>query len=397
MSRDRTSYSALTQHRSCPQAWVYRQIRQLERDNPEQVKAELEFGNWWHALRAADSLQRGRELRSIQHTPRKIRTVDDGPDLPTTVTPEEVILAAGKWWSTLSTDYREVWVERMGEPVADRLSYVDARWRERWADALAEEHPLGVEVYWQRELPSSGEGDPNTLLVGFIDEVYWDSKRDLVVIRDHKSIKTMPTSAAPDIMDSQLQLYAWGAGPQITGWGRGKVRALAYDRVRMTAPKPPSVTTTGTLSKSVTDFDLHTYRTWASGPSGEGVLWGTEGAEYVSGTKKGQPKWGYYTEDAKVVAALSDPAAVSAWFQRTLTPINPNLVKVHLQSAVDSAHDTQRTRAREAETGQAARNLTKNCKWCDFQSLCRAEMIGGVGGEYDLAEHYLKPIERRKK
>lgn len=389
---DQTSYSALTLHRSCPQAWHYQQVRGLERDNPEQVKAELEFGNWWHAIRAVDSLERGRALGSLEAEPRKIRTTDGWEDLKPDATRDTLMGSLSNWWDSLTQDYQGVWIERLGSPAIERLAYVDSRWRERWADALAEEHPLAVELFWQRELPASSEGDPHTRLIGFIDEIYWDSKRSLLVIRDHKSHKALAsTSSVPDLMDSQLQLYSWGSAPLVKAWGRGPVRAVAYDRVRMSAPKEPKITNTGTLSKSVTDYDLHTYLTWTEG----GVPWGEEGAHYVTGKRAGEPKWGRYEAEEKVIAALSDPASRSQWFQRTLTPVNRNLVRVHLQSAIDTAHDTHRTRERGEATGQAARNLTKNCRFCEFQSLCQTEMVGGVGGEYELSDHYLRERKRR--
>lgn len=397
---EQSSYSALTTHRVCPQAWNYQTLRNLERDDPDSVKVELEFGNWWHALRAADSIDRGRKHGTIQSVPRKIKTVDGGPTIETkgSLRAAAVIESAQEWWKTLTQDAQGIWEERIGSGLVERLEYVNDRWYGQWGESIRAEHPVAVEMFWKRHLPESSEGDPETRLVGFIDEVYWDAQRRMLVIRDHKTMKTMNASAEADMMDSQLQVYAWGAAPTIDKFGLGKPRALSYDRVRMVAPKTPSVTTTGTLSKSVTDYDLTTYLRFAAGEDGEGVVWGVEGSHYVTGKRAGEPKWGRYTADPKVIAALSDPAAVSNWLQRTRTPINPNLMKMHLQSAVDTAHDIRRTAARVEANGQAARNLTKNCKWCDFQSLCRAEMVGGTSGEYDLAEHRLRerPVRRKR-
>ena len=54
-----TTYSQITTHRGCPQRFNYAYVRGLKKIDPEDVKVELEFGNWWHALRAADSIERG--------------------------------------------------------------------------------------------------------------------------------------------------------------------------------------------------------------------------------------------------------------------------------------------------------------------------------------------------
>ena len=402
-----TTYSRIAVHRKCPQRYHYAYIRKLERVAPDDVKVELEFGNWWHALRAADSIERGLLHGSLQYAPGKLGTVDghEGIDLPTLEEMREdrpdlvrvVLEAAEAWWSRLPTAARETWQERIGGALPDRLRYVDARWRERWADDLVYERPLAVELHWERDLPAltdeaTGEHvDPAARMVGYVDEVYYDERRNLVVVRDHKTHKTLGTrTSAEDMMDSQLQVYAWGASPTITAWGYGPVKAVAYDRVRTTAPKQPKLTATGTLSKSVTDYDLPTYLSFAAGPDGTGAPWGEEGAYYVSGKKKGEPKFGVYQAEESVVRALSDPAAASTWQQRTLTPLNRNIVTTHLRAAVDTSLDITATRARVAETGAAGRNLTNDCKWCPFAELCRAEMTGGAGGDYDLEAMYLR-------
>ena len=54
----------------------------------------------------------------------------------------------------------------------------------------------------------------------------------------------------------------------------------------------------------MTDYDLETYALWALGPDGDGVPWGEPDAYYVSGAKKGQPKFGLYRLDPKVAENL---------------------------------------------------------------------------------------------
>src|SRR5699024_6883255 len=97
------SYSQINTHRACPQRWQYGAIQRLEEDRPEgDAAVELEFGIWWHALRAADSIDRGRKHGSLKQIPETLRTVDDGPEISTayneTETLAERVLGAAERW-----------------------------------------------------------------------------------------------------------------------------------------------------------------------------------------------------------------------------------------------------------------------------------------------------------
>ncbi len=374
-----SSYSGITTHRGCPQRWQYSYIQNYQAHKPDDAKVHLYFGNWWHALRAVDSIARGREAGTLQYAPDEIHTVDDGPILMSAAEPttDEVMELADKWFQQLSQDHRDEWQSALGGTVLERLVYLDARWHDQWDEESVDEAPLAVEMGWGRNLASG------TRLVGYIDEAYLDRRRNLVVIRDHKTTSRMGIATTlDDMMDSQLQLYSWGAAPTIEEWGFGPVRAVAYDRVRSTAPKTPRLNQTGTLSKSVSDFDLHTYLTWTAA-----------GQEYPGRLKDGSGA-GVYQVDPDMVASLSDPAARSAWLQRTLTPVNREVVRAHLMSAEDTSHDMENTRERVERNGEAGRNLTSNCKWCPYAELCRAQMLGGVDGEYDLSLYGLRAGEK---
>lgn len=402
------SYSSLALHRVCPQRFTYRHLRRLERVEPGAVEAERDLGNWWHALRAAHSVERGLTHQSLQWTPERLSTGQSGPVLAMPALDSmledarngqidpwcaRVMEAAEGWWLGLSRDEQDAWAERMGGSLPERLRYLDARWREQWAEDLPHLHPLAVEMRWERTLPAPAD---HVRLVGYVDEVYRDVRRDMIVVGDHKTHRALDTrTAADDMLDSQLQIYAWGASPIVSTWGLGKIRALSYDRVRSVAPKQPSITASGALSKSVTDYDLATYLAFAAGPDGQGVPWGEEDTYFKSGPRKGLPKFGHYVAEESVITNLSDPAERARWFQRTMTPLNRNLIRTHLRSAVDSALDVDRTRERFEEEGDAARNFARHCQWCDFADLCRAEMTGGAGGEYDLESMFLRVRDKK--
>lgn len=389
MSEHFTSYSRLTQHRSCPQSWFYGSMMKLERIPSNEAKVELEFGNWWHALRAAESIERGRAFGSLKWVPKELGTVDHGPTIPTDQlgVMDAVLVAAQAWEKGLTPLKQETWEKRLGAGLVERLTYVNREWLAQWESERRNEHPLAVEYRWRRELPPVRQGsaqqvDPDTAMVGYIDEVYYDKRRGIVVARDHKSHKNLSNQTTlDDMMDSQLQVYAWGGAPEIEAWGYGPIRAVAYDRVRTTKPSKPALTAGGGLSKATSDYDLRTYLDFV----GEGIPWGEPDTYVLSGPRKGTPKWGTYQVDPAVVEHLSSPVTISRWMQRTLTPLNRNIVTTHLRAAVDTALDMTLTRQRAAQSGQAARNLSdSNCRWCDFQALCRAQMVGGADGDYDL-------------
>ena len=446
-------YSALTLHRKCPQAWYYRYDFGLSQPISGPAP-ELRFGSWWGALRSADALERGRKHDSLVTKPRKFHPLDrdSGPEFDQkTLTKADVFEAADNWWSQQDSLTIETWIERLGEELPARLAANDIRWIDRWESQTRYERPLGVEVFWKRPLPRPAgdanweqnrqdgfaNGMPKINLLGYIDQIYFDVQRNMVVVRDDKTMKGIPQqSSLDDMMDSQLQLYAWGVQPLLTTLGVGKVQAVAYDRVKSSAPTKPKLTMAGSLSASVTQFDLRTYLEFATEdtrpteeiadwltsafPSSEvnpdtgeithmdsvisasreqidmvrnlpaGRFWGDVGVYYVSGARKGEPKFGVYEIDDSMVNKLKSPVWLSQFHQRTTVPVSLHVVRAHLRAAVDTATDIWRTQTRGRITGEAARNLSKeNCTWCDYRSICRAQMVGGPVGIYDLREHNL--------
>lgn len=396
----RTSYSALTAHRECASRWTYRYVLKIKKPDFG-PKPELHFGSWWGALTAAEGLERGRKLGSLVSLPAKIQGPDDSPEFDAkTVTKREIMEAAVDWWKTRDGETKAAWEEKLGEGLPKRLMNLYKRWMDTYAEERKNERPLGYEVKVQRVLarPTTGEWASAELedlegvsLLGYLDEVYLDVARNLVVIRDRKSHKALkPHTSLSDMMDSQLPLYAWVGGPLIESWGLGKVGATGYDRARSVKPKQPEVTkTAGTLSKSVTDYDLSTYLAWAEGPDGLGVPWGEDGKYVLTGNNKGKAKFGIYTAEEKIIENLSTPQAQSIWFQRTRVPLNRNVVAAHLQAALDTAADAWRTKKRMEATGEAGRSLGKACDWCDYAEICRDRMMGGALGEYPLEDYGL--------
>lgn len=400
------SYSSMTLHRQCPQAWAYKYIRGLEADTPRYAP---DLGSWWHLLRAMDSLNYGFSLGSIRQSPKHldtgngVRLPKDRPARPNgqvyrlpngkKFKPSvEIALALSRsYWRTLSGEARDEWIAAIGEPLPDRLDYMNATYQARWKSERSSEYPLAVECWIRNEL---GPHLPTTpAFVGTVDLIYQDAARgDMIVIRDHKTGNTLPgADAEADLSDSQLHLYAWAAQELVEQWsGDYRVQAISYDRVRSSKPKQPSLTQSGNLSKSVTDYDLRTYLAFARGPEGNGVEWGTPDTYVKTGKNAGAPKFGTYLPEDSIIEHLSTPASLSVWHQRSLTPLNGRIVDSHYRSLKSTQAQAEQTLQEYRENGEAPRNFTRwGCKWCEFRRLCQAEMTGGPGGDYPLSDYGL--------
>ena len=375
IDEERATYSSLTLHRRCPQAWKYRYIDGLRRRRSETTPA-LDFGSWFHAARALDRIAKGRAEGTLKEVPDEIHTTDTGPSFPPNSSPADVLEAAVDYWERLGEAAREAWLDWLGQALPDRLEHAYVEWRERWAQDSENEAVLAVEQRWERSVPGTG-----VVLWGYADEVYQDRKRGIVVVRDCKTSGTLgQVTSMDEMMDSQVQLYTWGLGPTCDEWGVPRPRAVAFDRVRSKAPKTPKLTKAGKLSSSVKDYDLTTYLKWV----------GDDGIPY-EGMKKDGSAAGVYTAEEAEIERLGSPQVVSQWFSRHLTPVSPHLVRSHLQAAADTCSDISLTRKRAAARGEASRNFGKAaCQFCEFADLCRAQMVGGPGGEYAPEEYGLR-------
>lgn len=387
-------YSSISLHRKCPQAWYFRYGLGLNR--PEYgPKPYLEYGSWFGAMRTAEALERGRRMGSLIVKPRKFSPVDDWEAFDmATVTPREVLQSAVTWWKAQltngdATEVQDAWHSALGAPLPNRLRDGFVRWRDEWGEAAKRERPLALEMFWKRALPRSsndlewetaGLGElPEMRLIGFIDELYEDTERNMIVVRDNKTTSQMPTqSSLDDMLNSQLQFYVWGVTPKLHELGLLPPRAVSYDRALSKQSPRPKLNQNGSLSATVKNFDLRTYREWVA-----------EGQDYPGRAKDGSGA-GTYLEDPEVVARLSSPTHKSMFHQRTFTPVNRQIVAAHLRAAVDTVTDIWRTTKRAEIAYEAARNMGDGCKWCSYVELCRSTMFGGADGEYDIREAGLR-------
>ena len=413
------SNSSLSVVRQCERKYAYRyplKVKPVERESHA-----MAFGSWWHLVRALDSHTRGLKHDSLVAPTPRLTTVDGGPfvdlhggradagGLPAQMLKEVEGLPSGAaafvvadlWWRTLSQEQTEGWLDWLGgATLPEALDELDARWRLHYRDALPSQRPLLVEAKWERQV-----GDTDLILVGRIDEVVHDLARGVTVVVDHKTHGSWPSEsdAVLDLMDSQLHLYAWGVSSLLADTPYS-VQALAYDRVRVKRPATPSLTKSGNLSKSTTDYDLWTYLRWVeTGPTYERYKKAVtdderEQARGVAADALGIPldevtdkqMWEYVdltatlTEpDPKVVEALSAPEERDRFFRRHLSPVNVAVVKAHLRAAVAGYEHGNRVRAAVRAGEDVPRSPSKGCQWCDYLSVCRAEMFGSIAGDAD--------------
>lgn len=353
------SPSSLGTYRTCPKKFEFASLRRLRPAGMAPLITR-ELGSWWHALRAADAIARSRKQETAPlYLPETISTGDMGPEIPVTpdLTGSDVLLAAQRFWDAMPFEQQERWAEKTGAALVPHLAEMDRRWEAAWGADHENEEVIAVEV--QFEVPIA---DTGVVLRGRVDEVYRDKRLGLIVVRDHKTNGTIAsTESLDDLLDSQLHLYAWGVSVHLGI----NVGAVGYDRARSKPAAQPAVTKAGKLSASVTDYDLHAYLTFTDEPVA------------FPGLKKDGSGAGFYERDEKVVEKLQTPGERDKWNRRTLDPVNPRMIRGHLQEAVATAEGQAEAKRRfdDPARGPIPRNLSRNgCKSCDFVMLCLDEM-----------------------
>lgn len=356
----RVSVSSLNTWRECPRRYHYQKERRLTLAG-QGPAVRRELGSWWHALRAADSIARARSQETVPgvpplyYLPEELTTGDFGPVIPVgeDLTAETIHGAAQETWSAMTDQQREDWIDTTGAALPDHLREMDERWTTRWAGQIAQERVIAVEMPVSVLIPAMPQTNIRPVFTGRVDEVIYDMSTGMLTVRDIKSSREIPgAESAEDMLDSQLHLYAWAVSVEM---GRD-VQAVSYDRARTKPASSPKLTQAGSLSKSVTDYDLLRYLDFTSAP-----------VPYP-GRKKDGSDAGEYTRDTDVVDRLRTPREMDRWNRRTLSPVNHRLVRSHLREAALAAWQ-------RASSEDRPRALSRRvCQGCDFLELCLDEM-----------------------
>lgn len=359
------SYSSLRLLQKCEQAYMYRYYYGLERDGMPSLPALR--GTAWHAVMFADNLCKGLAAGTLAHKPEAVQIVTgvslpldwsgDWPTIqlaggPEKLTVASVLDAIGEWEEAQEANLREAIVEKYGDSLRARLLDLLLRYNARWGNDAYD--VLAVEYQWERISPAQMR------LRGVVDAVLWDREKSMVVVRDYKTHESWPTSpdSVADLMSSQLHLQAWGISEWTASLGYGKAKIVEYDRARFKKPATPTLTKSGALSKSVTDFDAHTYLAWCR-------------------ANKTEPD-----QELTMRLALEKQ---DAFFRRSSKPVSSNSVAVHVLSSERTAE-----RAELMLPERAALSPSDDCTYCEFLSACRTNVIGGMPDPFIPADFGLR-------
>lgn len=401
-----THHSHLATLRKCEARWSYQYVEGLE---PIYSSANMVLGTWFHAVRAADTiaaygpsgentlLMLPEEL-DLPHKPMQVQPPDEDAvvrgifpvnnmfSVEGALDGDLVIEAAAAWWTHHAGEaFHEDFHKRYsGVDLSDHLKGLRDRYRDRWDEQdRGTLTPLLVEFKWRAMIPGT-----DVMLQGTVDEVLLDTRFNLVVIRDYKTHGQWPSESdiVLDLMGSQLHLYAWGVAQMLSEMDLGVPTSgrlvLEYDRIRTKVPATPQLTQMGSLSKSVTDYDLWTYMRWATVPP-DHDLPDDHYLRYPGRKKDGSQSGVYEVEDGVVESLRAD---ADAFFRRRRFPANESVVRTHVKNAVRDAQVMKETTPENAR-----RSTGGHCSWCPMLMLCRAQMFGEIDTtDYDPEDYGLK-------
>jgi hypothetical protein len=194
---------------------------------------------------------------------------------------------------------------------------------------------LGVEVEFRLEVRD--ESGVLYVLVGKIDLIYEDED-GLIWIRDHKIWGEIPDERAFHTMDPQLTIYLHGARGALGVEAAG----IEYSYVKSSAPTVPSLRKDGELSEAAITTDYPTLYRFLK----------------ANGKDPGQYK-----------GILTPLAASSPFLKRLRLPRAPQVAERVLA-------DADRTAREILDHDGTVRNITRDCSWCVYEALCRAELFG---------------------
>lgn len=208
-------------------------------------------------------------------------------------------------------------------------------------------------VYEFTEIPAFTDLTSNIRYGATIDKIAKD-KKGRRWLMDHKSHKNFP-GEGQRMSDIQLVLYVWA-------WNRWnkdyQVSGIIWDYMRTKRPSVPELLKDGTrLSKAKIDTDYSTY---------------------MRAIKRHNLNPKDYADILDTLEKQKSP-----FFERVYLP-NPSPALI--ESIVKDAHDDAVMIEALGKTLKT-RNLSRDCDWCEYQALCRAE-IRGLDADYVRKAEY---------
>lgn len=189
---------------------------------------------------------------------------------------------------------------------------------------------LGSEVHF--ELPLM----PGVIIEGYLDALVEDEKGN-VWPKETKTYKKNPDYDFL-LMNTQSALYTWATAEM--GY---KPKGTLWDIIRAKEPSRPQLLKSGKISKKGIDSTPYTVR-------------------------KALMEMGEDPEDHKDLLAK---VSYEDYFRRYPVRVNPTVVKGIMGDFKSTAKEIL-----NQGTKLCDRNLGKGCAWCDYKSLCQAELMG---------------------
>lgn len=177
------------------------------------------------------------------------------------------------------------------------------------------------------------------VLKGKIDAIMRDPE-GRVWMTEHKTHKQIPTDSFR-FRDLQTVIYT-DAAPKI---GIKQIDGVLWDYIRSKPPSVPELLKNGTLSKKKID---------------------TLADVYLEAIKSNKLKPKDYADKIKEL-----DGSERNFFKRIFMPLNEELAKQLMKETVETAKEMC-----EKAGIDKTRSINKDCDWCSFEPLCRAELLG---------------------
>lgn len=178
-------------------------------------------------------------------------------------------------------------------------------------------------------------------LKGKIDAFMRD-KEDRIWLVEHKSHKEIPNE---DVRFRDLQTVTYSHPEVLKAMNLKRLDGVLWDYVRSKPPSIPDLLKSGELSKARID---------------------TFQSIYKAAIKKNKLNEDDYKEVLK-----SLEGSEKNFFKRIYMPLNSSMAKKLTEDTVQTALEIV-----ERSGFDKTRNITKDCSWCSYEPLCRAELTG---------------------
>lgn len=385
----------LTTARRCPQRYVFKYVRGLR---PIETALPLRRGLWLHSMLQADALKRGLAKDTLLVVPETIDVHGVGevelyapggedPLLMVRYEPEEgdkrtatYPLTSGGMLKLLTEHVYEWLPEETKEhitenglelPEACRRIMRGYLWKYR--DVLDREEVLLVE--YENATEVDGE-----LYHWRIDELVRTAD-GVVVLRDWKTTKSLPTGSTWKLIESQLHLYPVTLKPHLdelakqnattdmkgrTSVPELEVQAVEFDYLRSRPPLEPSVNKSGKLSRAVRDTDAMTFLSAAKKA-------GLERTDECYDTNKTNPV------SPTVEEKLEELKDNDIFFMRQRLPRSKKVTRRLLEEnentigLIDSLHERPEDFAYRVTIPSGPYSCENGC---EFKDLCVADLYG---------------------